>query len=186
MDPLEQQNRAVFESNQEINHAVIYPLAKAYTEGVPEEVRDRISAFTANLNEPVVFANNILQLRLEAAATTLGRFAVNSTLGLGGLFDVAATQQLAQQSGDFGQTLYVWGVRESVYVVLPLLGPTNIRDAIGTGVEFAAQLPVGGLYPSGIAGAARNVATANTVLSPLSDLEKVGDMETLEETSLDF
>ena len=186
LDPLEKQNRAVFETNQEINHSVVYPVAKAYTEGVPQEVRDRISAFTTNLNEPVVFANNILQLRLEAAATTVGRFAINSTVGLGGLFDVAATQQLAQQSGDFGQTLYVWGVRDSPYVVLPLLGPTNVRDAIGTGVEFVAQLPVGGLYPSGIAGVASNVATANTVLSPLSDLEKVGDMETLEDSSLDF
>ena len=68
---MEKQNRAVFEGNQEINHAVIYPIAKAYNENVPEEVRDRVSAFTTNLGEPVVFANDVLQLRLEAAATTV-------------------------------------------------------------------------------------------------------------------
>jgi phospholipid-binding lipoprotein MlaA len=186
-DPLEKQNRAVFESNQEINHAIIYPLAKAYNENISEDVRDRIDAFTTNLGEPVVFANNILQLRMAAAATTLGRFALNSTVGIGGLFDVAATQQLPRQSGDFGQTLYVWGVRESPYLVLPILGPTNVRDAVGSGIEFAAQIPAAGLYPAGLASSvAGNVATAGSVLSPLSDLRKVGDMQTLEESSLDF
>ncbi len=186
-DPLEKQNRAVFESNQEINHAVIYPLARAYNENVPEDVRDRIDAFTTNLGEPVVFANNILQLRMEAAATTLGRFALNSTVGIGGLFDVAATQQMPHQSGDFGQTLYVWGFHDSPYLVLPILGPTNVRDAVGSGIEFAAQIPAAGLYPAGLASTvAGNVATAGTVLGPLSDLRKAGDMETLEESSLDF
>ena len=185
-DPLEKQNRAVFDSNQEINHAIIYPLAKAYNDNIPEDVRDRIDAFTTNLSEPVVFANDVLQLRFEAAATTLGRFAMNSTIGIGGLFDVAATQALAHQSGDFGQTLYVWGVRESPYVVLPIVGPTNLRDAIGGGIEFAAQVPAGAIYPAGLAAAAANVATAGTVLSPLSDLRKVGDLQTLEEGSLDF
>jgi phospholipid-binding lipoprotein MlaA len=186
-DPLEKQNRAVFESNQEINHAIIYPLAKAYNENISEDVRDRIDAFTTNLGEPVVFANNILQLRMAAAATTLGRFALNSTVGIAGLFDVAATQQLPRQSGDFGQTLYVWGVRESPYLVLPILGPTNVRDAVGSGIEFAAQIPAAGLYPAGLASTvAGNVATAGSVLSPLSDLRKVGDMQTLEESSLDF
>jgi phospholipid-binding lipoprotein MlaA len=186
-DPLEKQNRAVFESNQEINHAIIYPAARAYNENVPEEVRDRIDAFTTNLGEPVVFANDVLQLRLEAAATTLGRFVVNSTAGIGGLFDVAATQEMPHQSGDFGQTLYVWGFRDSPYVVLPILGPTNVRDAIGSGIEFAAQIPAAGLYPAGLAATvAGHVSTAGTVLGPLSDLRKVGDMETLEEGSLDF
>ncbi len=80
----------------------------------------------------------MLQLRLEAAATTVGRFAINSTVGVGGLFDVATKQKLPQQSGDFGQTLYVWGMRNSPYLVLPVIGPTNVRDLIGTTVELAA------------------------------------------------
>jgi len=185
-DPWEKQNRAVFESGQEFNHAVIYPLAKAYNQNVPEDVRDRISAFTTNLGEPVVFANNVLQLRFEAAATTLGRFALNSTVGIGGLFDVAATENLNHQTGDFGQTLYVWGVRESAYLFLPILGPTNVRDAIGNGIEFAAQIPAGGLYPARLAATANNVATAGAVLTPLSDLSKVEEMEALEQSSMDF
>jgi phospholipid-binding lipoprotein MlaA len=186
-DPMEKQNRAVFEGNQELNHAVIYPLAKAYNENVPEEVRDTVDSFTSNLGEPVVFANDVLQLRFAAAATTLGRFALNSTVGIGGLFDVAATQDLPHQSGDFGQTLYVWGVRDSPYLVLPILGPTNLRDAVGSGIEFAAQIPAAGLYPAGLAATvAGHVSTASTVLSPMSDLRKVGDMETLEQGSLDF
>lgn len=185
-DPFEKQNRAVFESGQEFNHSVIYPLAKAYSRDVPEEVRDRIAAFATNLGEPIVFANNVLQLRFEAAATTLGRFALNSTVGIGGLFDVAATQQMSHQSGDFGQTLYVWGVRDSPYLYLPILGPTNVRDAIGSGIEFAAQIPVGGLYPTRLAATAQNIGAAGAVLTPLSDLSKVEEMETLEQTSLDF
>jgi phospholipid-binding lipoprotein MlaA len=185
-DPLEKQNRAVFEDSQEFNHAVVYPLAKAYNQNVPEEVRDRISAFTTNLGEPIVFANDVLQLRLAAAATTLGRFALNSTVGIGGLFDVAATEQLSHQSGDFGQTLYVWGVRDSPYLFLPILGPTNVRDTVGSGIEFAAQLPVGGLYPARLAATAGNIASASAVLTPLSDLSKVEEMETLEQGSLDF
>jgi phospholipid-binding lipoprotein MlaA len=185
-DPFEKQNRAVFEGSQDFNHNVIYPLAKAYNQNIPEEVRDRVSAFTTNLGEPVVFANDVLQLRFEAAATTLGRFALNSTVGLAGLFDVAATQKLNHQSGDFGQTLYVWGVRDSPYLYLPILGPTNLRDAIGSGIEFAAQIPVGSVYPARFAATAQNVAATGAVLTPLSDLSKVEELEALEDSSLDF
>lgn len=185
-DPNEKFNRSVFESNQDFNHSVLYPVAKAYNENVPEEVRDRLDAFTTNLNEPMVFANNVLQLRPAAAATTLGRFALNSTLGLGGLFDVAATQGLNKQSGDFGQTMYVWGYRDSSYLVLPIFGPTNVRDAIGTGVEFAAQIPAAALVPTKVATLASRVDLAGKVTSPLTNLSKAEDMETLEESSVDF
>ncbi len=108
-DPNEAFNRQMFENSQDFNHNVLYPTAAAYNNNVPESVRDRIDAFTTNLSEPMVFANDVLQLRPEAAATTLGRFALNSTLGVGGLFDVAAPQGVAHQSGDFGQKMYVWG-----------------------------------------------------------------------------
>jgi phospholipid-binding lipoprotein MlaA len=185
-DPNEQFNRSVFDSNQKFNHSVLYPAAKTYNENVPEPVRDRIDAFTTNLNEPMVFANDVLQLRPAAAATTLARFALNSTLGLGGLFDVAATEGMAKQSGDFGQTMYVWGYRESSYLVLPVLGPTNVRDALGTGIEFAAGIPAATLIPAKAATLASNVNLAGTVTSPLASLSKAEDMETLEDSSLDF
>ena len=140
-DPFEKMNRSTFERNMRFNHSVIYPAAKAYHNVVPEPVRNSIDNFVSNLDEPFVFANDLLQLRLEAATTTVGRFAINSTVGVGGLFDVATKQKLPQQSGDFGQTLYVWGMRNSPYLVLPVIGPTNVRDLIGTTVELLPQFP---------------------------------------------
>ena len=134
----------------------------------------------------MVFANDVLQLRPAAAATTLGRFALNTTLGLGGLFDVAATEGMSKQSGDFGQTMYVWGYRDSSYLVLPIIGPTNVRDAIGTGVEFGAGIPAAALIPAKAATLASHVDLAGTVASPLTNLGKAEDMETLEDSSVDF
>jgi phospholipid-binding lipoprotein MlaA len=198
-DPNEAFNRAVFENNQKFNHAVLYPVAKAYNENVPQAVRDRVEAFSTNLSEPMVFANDVLQLRPQAAATTLGRFALNSTLGVGGLFDVAVTQGLNHQSGDFGQTMFVWGYRDSSYLVLPIVGPTNVRDAMGSSLEFAVQLHSGALVPTSLLSmksvtdfvedvqpVTNVVDVAGTVSSPLTNLSKAQDMETLEDSSLDF
>ncbi|MBS0231969.1 MAG: VacJ family lipoprotein [Proteobacteria bacterium] len=185
-DPNEAFNRQMFDNSQGFNHDVLYPAAEAYNNNVPEGVRDRIEAFSTNLSEPVVFANDILQLRLQAAATTVGRFALNSTLGLGGLFDVAATQGMAHQSGDFGQTMYVWGYRDSGYLYLPVLGPTNYRDAIGSGVEFAATIPAAALIPTRYAALASHVDLAGTLTSPFANLSKAEDMKTLEDSSIDF
>jgi phospholipid-binding lipoprotein MlaA len=197
-DPFEKMNRSMFERNMRFNHSVIYPAAKAYHKGVPEPVRNSIGNFVSNLNEPFVFANDALQLRLEAAATTVGRFAINSTVGVGGLFDVATKQKLPQQSGDFGQTLYVWGMRNSPYLVLPVIGPTNVRDLLGTTVEFAAPTfamaipslanvaPAGNLLSPKIATAANNVTVAGSVASPFTKLDQVDQMAELEDSSIDF
>lgn len=185
-DPNEAFNRQMFDNSQDFNHNVLYPAAEAYNNNVPEGVRDRIDAFTTNLSEPMTFANNVLQFRPGAAVTTLGRFALNSTLGLGGLFDVAAEQGMTHQSGDFGQTMYVWGYRDSAYVYLPVLGPTTVRDAIGSGVEFGASLPAAALIPTKFATLASRVDLAGTVTSPLSNLSKAEDMKTLEDSSIDF
>jgi phospholipid-binding lipoprotein MlaA len=185
-DPNEAFNRSVFDNNQQFNHDILYPVAESYNNNVPEGVRDRIEAFSTNLSEPVVFANDVLQLRLKAAATTVGRFALNSTVGLGGLFDVAEAQGMAHQSGDFGQTMYVWGYRDSAYLMLPVLGPTNYRDAIGTGVEFAATIPAAALIPTRYAALASHVDLAGTLTSPFANLSKAEDMKTLEDSSIDF
>jgi phospholipid-binding lipoprotein MlaA len=101
-------NRSVFERNMRFNHAVIYPAAKAYHKGVPGPVRNSIGNFVSNLNEPFVFANDALQLRLEAAATTVGRFAINSTVGVGGLFDVATKQKLRNCQAISGKRSTFW------------------------------------------------------------------------------
>ena len=193
-DPLERMNRSVFERNQRFNHAVVYPVAKAYRNNVPEPVRDSVEAFAGNLTEPLVFANDVLQLRLQAAATTVGRFAINSTLGVAGLFDVATRQNLPHQSGDLGQTLYVWGIRESPYLVLPIIGPTNVRDLIGTTVELAAMLPAGELpageflevLPTQVASTVTDLGVAGSAASPFPKLSQADQMEELEESSIDF
>lgn len=199
-DPFEKMNRSTFERNMRFNHSVIYPAAKAYHNVVPEPVRNSIDNFVSNLDEPFVFANDLLQLRLEAATTTVGRFAINSTVGVGGLFDVATKQKLPQQSGDFGQTLYVWGMRNSPYLVLPVIGPTNVRDLFGTTVELAAAIPAfataiptlatatptGSLLPTHIATAANNLSVAGSVASPFTKLDQADQMAELEDSSIDF
>jgi phospholipid-binding lipoprotein MlaA len=189
-DPFERTNRTVFEGNQRFNHGIVYPVARAYRETVPEPVRDSIEAFVGNLTEPMVFANDVLQLRLGATATTFGRFAMNSTLGIGGLFDVATKENLPRQTGDFGQTLYIWGMRDSDYLVVPIIGPTNVRDLIGTTVEFGATIPVGGVLPSWlptqVATTADNLTVAGSIASPFTKLGQVEQMEALEDSSLDF
>lgn len=185
-DPLEAMNRKVFEGNQAFNHAIVYPAAKAYREGVPEELRDRINAFTTNLTEPMVFANNVLQLRPDAALTTLARFLTNSTIGIGGLFDVAATVGQEHQTGDFGQTLYVWGVRDTAYLVLPILGPSNVRDAVGIGVEMLVPSATLTKLPTKLATVVEQFNTVDTFGRPVAGLSKVEMLEELEASSLDF
>lgn len=185
-DPLEAMNRKIFEGNQAFNHAIIYPAAKAYRDGVPEPVRDRIDAFTTNLSEPMTFANNLLQLRPDAALITLARFITNSTVGIGGLFDVAETVGQKKQSGDFGQTLYVWGVRDTAYLVLPILGPSTVRDTVGSGVEMLVPSASLTHLPTKLATVVESFNTVDTYGKPVSGLGKVEMMEELEASSLDF
>jgi phospholipid-binding lipoprotein MlaA len=134
-DPLEPLNRHVFEFNRVLDGLLIKNVAEFYRTVVPEVVRDSIHNVIVNLNEPVVFANNLLQARIERGGTTFARFAVNSTLGVAGFFDVATKMGLKEQTGDFGQTLYSWGVDDGPYLVLPILGPSNPRDAVGFAVD---------------------------------------------------
>jgi phospholipid-binding lipoprotein MlaA len=140
-DPLEPMNRVVFNANDAIDTAVIRPIAEGYRAVVPQFVRDAIRAFIDNLQEPRIFANNLLQLRLDAAAITFARFSFNSTFGLAGMFDVASGNGLPRQTGDFGETLYIWGVGSGPYLVLPLLGPSNVRDALGLTVDLYTTPP---------------------------------------------
>lgn len=129
-DPLEGFNRAVFAFNEGFYDVVMRPVSGAY-EFIPSNVRMMISSFLSNLSAPVVFINDVLQGEFERAMTTAGRFVVNSSFGLGGVADVASGMGLKEHDEDFGQTLAVWGVDEGFYLVLPVLGPGNPRDAIG-------------------------------------------------------
>jgi phospholipid-binding lipoprotein MlaA len=140
-DPFEPVNRVVFNANDAIDIAILKPLAEGYRAVVPEFVRNRIRAFVDNLQEPRIFANNLLQGRVDAAGITFGRLFVNTLLGVGGLFDVASGRDLPRQTGDFGETLYFWGVDSGPYVVLPLFGPSNVRDAFGLAVDLYTTPP---------------------------------------------
>ncbi len=138
-DPIEPLNRAIFDVNDFLDRLLIRPLAELYRVTVPPPLRDRVAAILKNMAEPVIFANNLLQGEFGSAKTTLGRFLVNTTAGGAGMFEVASDLGLPRQSGDFGQTLYVWGLGEGPYLVLPLFGPSNIRDTVGLVVDSFAS-----------------------------------------------
>jgi phospholipid-binding lipoprotein MlaA len=134
-DPLEPLNRSVFAFNLFADRILIKPLAKGYLRLVPKDARAALRHFLDNLNEPIVVANTLLQSRPHAAATAGGRFLVNIIFGFAGLSDVASANNLRKQTGDFGQTLWSWGAPEGPYLILPLIGPSNPRDGIGSGVD---------------------------------------------------
>lgn len=135
-DPLEPVNRAVFAFNQYADRFVLEPTARAYRTVAPVPVRRSVRNFLANLRSPVVFANDLLQGERERAGTTLGRFMINSTLGVFGLFDPAKALGHPPHWEDLGQTLGVYGVGDGPYLMLPLLGPSNLRDAVGRVGDF--------------------------------------------------
>jgi phospholipid-binding lipoprotein MlaA len=130
-DPWESTNREVFAMNQQIDHSVLLPIARGYVDVVPEPARDGLHNVLSNFNTPVVFINDVLQGEFGLATRTIGRFGLNSTLGLGGLIDVATPAGIPDHSADFGQTLGVWGVGGGPYLVLPLIGSDDPRDLAG-------------------------------------------------------
>lgn len=134
-DPLESINRPIFEANDVVDRAVLEPIARFYGWAVPGPIKQGIRGVFSNLNRPVVFVNQILQFHPRGAAETLGRFALNTTLGIGGLFDPAAELGWDEYHADFGQTLGCYGVPPGIYHVIPLLGPTTTRDALGSAVD---------------------------------------------------
>lgn len=141
-DPWEGFNRGVWWFNVELDEKILLPVADAYRTQVPEVVRDRVTNFFGNLGEIRNAANGLLQARPEVASRAVIRFAVNSTIGIFGLFDVAGAAGLQEQKEDFGQTLGWWGVPPGPFLVLPVLGPSNLRDAFGLAVDTVATRTV--------------------------------------------
>jgi phospholipid-binding lipoprotein MlaA len=131
-DPLEDANRAIFDFNQVVDRNVLVPVAKAYRTVLPDPVRDSLRDFLRNLRAPLIFANNALQGDFDLAGQTFARFTLNSTLGVGGLIDVAGRWgQLPYHEQDLGVTFGVWGIPEGPYLVVPILGPSDPRDLVG-------------------------------------------------------
>ncbi|MDQ3286986.1 MAG: VacJ family lipoprotein [Pseudomonadota bacterium] len=130
-DPWEPLNRRVHRFNNVVDRRIALPLARAYMKAVPRPVRLGVSNFFSNLGQPVSAVNALLQGKPRQAAESLGRFTLNSTLGIGGIFDPASDAKMANRSEDFGQTLGIWGWERSRYVELPLFGPRTVRDVLG-------------------------------------------------------
>ena len=134
-DPLEDTNRKIFEFNQFVDRNAIVPAAKAYRTALPDPVRGSVRDFLNNLREPLVFVNDTLQGQFESAAKTVGRFVINSTIGIGGVVDVAGRWGIPFHEEDLGLTLGAWGIPEGPYIVVPVLGPSTPRDLGGQVAE---------------------------------------------------
>ena len=186
-DPWEATNRQIFDFNLQIDDAAIRPAAQAYRDTLPDGMRTGIRNFLSNLNEPVVFANNILQFRFLDAGHTLMRFYINTVGGGLGLFDIATPNGLTRRSGDFGQTLYSWGIPDGPYLMLPVMGPTVVRDAIGDGID-AATNPIGLLTGTIFANATAHIIGAGRGALAGVDLraENIETLNALRSDSLDF
>jgi phospholipid-binding lipoprotein MlaA len=144
-DPFEGMNRRFYAIHQALDKAILRPLALGYSHATTGGLRKALHNFVTELSEPVVFGNDVLQLRVKRAATTVGRFVVNATVGFAGLFDPAAKIGLPHHDNGFGTTLGRYGVKPGPYIFLPLIGPSDFRDIIGTGVDFYSD-PVGRIH----------------------------------------
>ena len=136
IDPWEPYNRRVHRFNMAVDRSVARPLATTYVRVVPQFARTGVRNFFTNLRSPVTMVNQALQGRGNDAWDTLGRFLINTTVGVGGLFDPASADQVPKRSEDFGQTLGVWGWENSRYVELPFFGPRTVRDVVGMGGDM--------------------------------------------------
>jgi phospholipid-binding lipoprotein MlaA len=181
-DPFEPMNRKIFDMNTGFDKVVLLPAAQAYVDVVPEPARNSVHNFLENLDLPVTFANDLLQGEMTRAGQTLGRFTVNTTIGVGGLFDIASDWGIPDHQEDFGLTLGKWGVDEGPYLVLPFFGPDPPRDAGGQVVDIFLDPTTyvhirGHIYWS----AGREVAEAIDLRS-----RNIDQLESIERSSVDY
>ena len=182
-DPWEGFNRGVWGFNQAVDRAAIRPVTQVYRAVTPPPARRGIGRVFANLLEPLNVINNLLQGKPGRAINSLGRFVVNSTIGVAGLADHATDLGLPNTSEDFGQTLAVWGLRKSPYLVLPILGPSTARDGVGTAVQFAVDPTQIALDEEGASGTIKTAATVTRVINLRSDVIDSGFEAVLESSA---
>jgi phospholipid-binding lipoprotein MlaA len=177
-DPLEPFNRTVFRFNETVDKTVLKPVAQGYRAAVPSLVRTGVTNFFSNLEDLWISANNLMQGKVEFAVGDLLRFTFNSSFGLLGVLDVASDMGLEKHNEDFGQTLGRWGVASGAYLVLPLLGPSTVRDGAARVVDWQGDV-VGNLshVPT------RNTLYASRVVSDRANLFDATGI--LEEAALD-
>lgn len=154
-DPLEDYNRAMYSFNDFADRTVLKPTAKLYDAVTPDPISQGISNIFSNLNDITVILNDLLQFKWEQAAHDMGRFALNSTVGFAGIFDVAGYAGHKKNNEDFGQTLGAWGVDSGAYIVLPFFGPSTVRDSFGL---------VGDIYTAPVV-YINDVGTRNTLIA---------------------
>ncbi len=181
-DPIEDFNRVIFFFNDMLDAMFFTPICKIYRGVVHDEIRARVSYVLRNVREPVNFANNILQADFEEAGITLGRFVTNTTVGVGGIFDVGTDWGMPFERQDFGMTMASWGIGEGGYLMLPILGPSTFREAPGIAVDIALD-PMTWFIPSD----AVAITYARAGAQGLDDYNEVQPMlEDLRKNSLDF
>jgi phospholipid-binding lipoprotein MlaA len=146
-DPYESFNRGVYKFNDRLDRAVLRPTARAYRLVLPQFVRTSVGNFFSNINDVRVVINQTLQGKFTTAYADFGRVAINSTLGVLGLFDIASEAGIEKHQEDFGQTLGWYGIPDGPYLMLPLFGPSNVRDTVGFGVDWLTD-PVSYVDPN--------------------------------------
>lgn len=178
-DPLEPFNRKMFGFNDGLQRHLMQPTARGYRAALPEPARDGVRNFMRNLRTPVILANDLLQLELRRAGDTLGRFVVNSTMGVGGVYDVGERFGMDWHDEDFGQTLAVWGMPQGPYLVLPFLGSMSPRAGVGMAAD--SYLSPWSLWLD------RITRFALSAVDTVDSYSRVMDpLEELRETSVDF
>jgi phospholipid-binding lipoprotein MlaA len=177
-DPLEGYNRAMFAVNDTVDEALFKPVARAYKAVAPEPLRGMVRNFFANLEDPFIGVNNLLQGKLLDAWTDWARFAFNTVFGVLGINDLASEMGLEKHNEDFGQTFGRWGAGDGPYLVLPFFGPSTLRDAGGLALDLAAD-PVAWHRPVDES----NAATAVRVVSRRADLLEASKL--IDEAALD-
>jgi phospholipid-binding lipoprotein MlaA len=182
-DPYENTNRAIFGFNQSVDRAVLVPVANAYRTVLPSTIRDMIHDFLQNLNSPIIFANDVLQAQPNLAGETFGRALINTTIGFGGIFDVATKFGIPYHTNDLGITLATWGVDSGPYLMLPVLGPSNPRDLFGDVADSFGD-------PGNIAASDHNRIWASFARGVTSGIDErsrnIESLAEIERTSLDY
>jgi phospholipid-binding lipoprotein MlaA len=138
-DPFEDINRAVYEFNEVVDGSFLEPISRAYKKSTPILVQDSVRNFFGNLDDVTTLANQILQVKPLESITTLGRIFINTTFGIGGIFDVASGLGFTTDTEDFGQTMAVWGLDAGPYIMLPLIGPSTLRDTLGVYIDVRSD-----------------------------------------------
>ena len=180
-DPFESLNRGLFRLGRAIDRAVVAPIVGGYRRITPQPIRHAVTNVLQNINEPVVFVNDVLQTHFGPAGRTAVRFVANSTVGVAGIFDPAAQAGLPHHDNGFGSTLGHYGVGPGPYIYVPVLGPTSLRDAIGEGVDYVTDPLTWARYRGALA-----VDVARTTLSLAHErLEAEQDLRTLDQTAAD-